>query len=137
MSSLNNIPAYLKNRGFNGPWKISPEPNRKFDQTLVIPAYAESEYLPPTLLSLNENNADILKDTLVVVVINNAENSPEEILELAKEMNARLDGTWQFFKEDEDLQEKFWDTFPSSHPEGKCPSRIGAHFLRENKNLLE
>ena len=79
MSSLNNIPAYLKNRGFNGPWKISPEPKRKFDQTLVIPVYAESEYLPPTLLSLNENNADILKDTLVVVVINNAENSPEEI----------------------------------------------------------
>ena len=65
------------------------------------------------------------------------ENSPEEILELAKEMNARLDGTWQFFKEDKDLQEKFWDTFPSSHPTGKCPSRIGAHFLRENKSLIE
>ena len=79
MSSLNNIPAYLKKRGVNGSWKISPEPKRKFDQTLVIPAYAESEYLPTTLLSINENNPSLLKNTLVVVVINNAENSPAEI----------------------------------------------------------
>ena len=78
-SSLNNIPAYLKKRGVNGSWKISPAPKRKFDQTLVIPAYAESEYLPTTLLSINENNPSLLKNTLVVVVINNAENSPEEI----------------------------------------------------------
>ena len=79
MSPLKNIPAYLKKRGVNGSWKISPEPKRKFDQTLVIPAYAESEYLPTTLLSLNENNTSLLKNTLVILVINNAENSPKEI----------------------------------------------------------
>ena len=79
MSSLNNIPSYLKKRGVNGPWEIAPESSRKFNYAVVIPAYGEPEYLPSTLLSLNENNTSLLKNTLVVVVINNAENSPEEI----------------------------------------------------------
>ena len=79
MSSLNNIHSYLKKRGVAGPWKISPEPSLKFDQTVIIPAYGESEYLPKMLASLNENNPSLLKNTLVVVVVNNAENSPEEI----------------------------------------------------------
>ena len=79
MSSLNNIPSYLKKRGITGLWKIAPKPNRNFDQAVVIPAYGESEYLPKTLASLNENTSSLLKNTLVVMVINNAENSPEEI----------------------------------------------------------
>ena len=79
MSSLNNIPSYLKKRGVTGPWKIAPKPSRKFNYAVVIPAYGEPEYLPTTLLSLNENNTPLLKNTLVVVVINNAENSPKEI----------------------------------------------------------
>ena len=79
MSSLNNIPSYLKKRGVTGPWKIAPKPSRNFDQAVIIPAFGESEYLPTTLLSINENNPSLLKNTLVVVVINNAENSPEKI----------------------------------------------------------
>ena len=79
MSSLNNIPSYLKKRGITGPWKIVPKPSRNFDQAVIIPAFGESEYLPTTLLSINENNPSLLKNTLVVVVINNAENSPEKI----------------------------------------------------------
>ena len=79
MSSLNNIPSYLKKRGVTGPWKIAPKPNRNFDQAVIIPAFGESEHLPTTLLSINENNPSLLKNTLVVVVINNAEDSPAEI----------------------------------------------------------
>ena len=79
MSSLNNIPSYLKKRGITGPWKIAPKPNQNFDQAVIIPAFGESEYLPTTLLSINENNPSLLKNTLVVVVINNAEDSPAEI----------------------------------------------------------
>jgi len=76
---MNTIQSYLKKRGITGPWKIAPKPNRKFDQAVIIPAYGESEYLPKTLASINENNPTLLKNTLVVVVINNAENSQEVI----------------------------------------------------------
>ena len=79
MSSLNNIQSYLKKRGVTGPWKIILKSNRKFNHAVVIPAYGESEYLPKTLASINENNPTLLKNTLVVVVINNAENSQEVI----------------------------------------------------------
>lgn len=65
------------------------------------------------------------------------ENSPEEIYDLAKEMNERLDGTWKTAKEDEELQKKFKSLFkPNSLCYG-CPARVGAKFLRENKKLLE
>jgi glycosyltransferase involved in cell wall biosynthesis len=77
---MNTIQSYLKKRGISGPWKIASESNQKFDRAVIIPAYSESEYLPKTLASLNENNPSFLKDTLIVVVINNAENSPEYIL---------------------------------------------------------
>jgi cellulose synthase/poly-beta-1,6-N-acetylglucosamine synthase-like glycosyltransferase len=77
---MNTIQSYLKKRGILGPWKIASESNQKFDRAVIIPAYSESEYLPKTLASLNENNPSFLKDTLIVVVINNAENSPEYIL---------------------------------------------------------
>lgn len=37
----------------------------------MIPAFAESEYLPQTLRSLSENSPDELNDTMVVIVVNN------------------------------------------------------------------
>ena len=74
------IENYLNKRGITGPWKIDPQPQKKFHQTVVIPAFGESELLPHTLTSLDKNNASIQKNTLVVVVVNNAENSPAAIL---------------------------------------------------------
>ena len=47
----------------------------------MIPSYAESELLFQTLTSLNRNDNLILKDTLVIVVVNNAKNSPKSIVE--------------------------------------------------------
>ena len=74
------VQAYMKKRGIAGPWKIDPKPDKKFHQAVVIPAYGEAELLPHTLTSLDKNDALILKDTLVIVVINNAVHSVESIL---------------------------------------------------------
>jgi putative glycosyltransferase (TIGR04372 family) len=65
------------------------------------------------------------------------ENNPDEILALAQEMNARLDGTWKPHDEDEELQKAFWELFPPGHPVKGSPVRIGAEFLRQNQELLE
>ena len=72
--------VYLKKRGIIGPWGINPQPQKKFHQVIVIPAFGEADLLPNTLTSLDNNDALILENTLVVVVINNAENSSEFIL---------------------------------------------------------
>ena len=64
------------------------------------------------------------------------ENTPEEITALALEMDARIDGTWITTDEDEKLQMRFWSIFPDNHPAKTCPSRIGAEFLRQNRDWL-
>jgi len=64
------------------------------------------------------------------------QNTAEEILDLAKEMNERLDGTFEITEEDEELQKRFLSLL---HPGDYCygtPARIGTMFLRENKELL-
>ena len=81
MSSLNNISTYLKKRGISGPWEIDPLINRTFNQAIVIPAYSEFEFLPDTLESINQNKPELLNQTLVAVVINNANNSPQSVKE--------------------------------------------------------
>lgn len=70
---------YLKKRGITSPWRINPHPNRKFNQVVVIPAYGESEFLSHTLSSLGENDPDILRDTMIVVVVNHSEDADEFI----------------------------------------------------------
>ena len=51
-------------------------------------------------------------------------------------MESRLDGTWEKNQEDEILQKKFWKHFKSSKLHGVIRSRIGAHFLRANRDLI-
>ena len=75
------IQAYLKKRGIAGSWKIDPQPQKKFHQAVVIPAFGEAKLIHHTLSSLDKNDISILKDTLIVVIVNNAINSPESILE--------------------------------------------------------
>ena len=79
MSSFNSTHSYLKKRGISGPWKIEPLINRTFNQAIVIPTYAELEFLPLTIESINQNKPELLNQTLVVVVVNNANNSPQSI----------------------------------------------------------
>ena len=64
------------------------------------------------------------------------ENTADEILALAQEMNARVEGTWVAQDEDEELQDRYRGLFPPGHPFTGCPSRVGAEFLRQNRELL-
>ena len=61
------------------------------------------------------------------------ENTSDEVLELAKEMEQRLTGEWQETDIDQDLQRRYWGLF-NGH---KTLARIGSHFLRANQDLLE
>ena len=60
----------------------------------------------------------------------------EEILQITQEMESRLDGTWEKNEEDEILQKRFWQHFKFSKLHGVIRSRIGAHFLRANRDLI-
>lgn len=72
------------------------------------------------------------------------ENTPEEIRDVVIEMVDRLNGTWQAHEDDEALQKKFWEIFPSNAVDarwgrplhGEIRSRIGAEFLRKNRTWL-
>jgi putative glycosyltransferase (TIGR04372 family) len=65
------------------------------------------------------------------------ENTPEEILDLVKEMNQRLDGTWKMKEGDAELQKEFKSLFKKDSPCYGFPSMIGTEFLRKNKELLK
>lgn len=65
------------------------------------------------------------------------ENTAEEITVLAVEMDKRLKGTWKTSEEDENLQKRFWELFKPSKLNMVFRSRIGAEFLRQNKDLLK
>ena len=63
------------------------------------------------------------------------ENTPEEIRAVTIEMDERLNGTWETTEEDEELQQRFWAFFGPDKL--KSPDlRIGAEYLRQNKDLL-
>jgi putative glycosyltransferase (TIGR04372 family) len=65
------------------------------------------------------------------------ENTPEDILNITKEMYERLNGTWVTTKEDEELQKKYKSLIkPGQHCYG-FTAKVGAIFLRENKDLLK
>ena len=63
------------------------------------------------------------------------ENTPDEIHAVTIEMDEQLNGTWETTEEDEKLQQRFWDLFGPDKL--KSPDlRIGAEYLRQNKDLL-
>lgn len=64
------------------------------------------------------------------------DNTPEEIFAVAIEMDERLKGLWTTSEVDEELQKRFWDLFPESELHGVIRSRVGAEFLRQNRELL-
>ena len=71
------------------------------------------------------------------------ENTPEEIRDLVIEMVERLEGTWQPQEDDEALQCKFWEVFPTDAKSedaiklhGEIRSYFGAAFLRNNRAWL-
>ena len=64
------------------------------------------------------------------------DNSPEEIAELAREMDERLKGTWRTTEEDDALQRRVWSLFTPNELNQVFNIRIGAAFLRHNQELL-
>jgi len=64
------------------------------------------------------------------------ENTPEEILEVTKEMNERLDGRWISDPIDKELQKAYLSLFKKRNHIYNFTPRIGAEFLRKNQNLL-
>jgi len=73
------------------------------------------------------------------------ENTPEEIRDVVIEMAERLNGTWQPHEDDEVLQRRFWEIFPTDAVDasqgrplhGEIRARFGAHFLRNNRGWLK
>lgn len=64
------------------------------------------------------------------------ENTPEEIMALALEMDQRLNGEWRTIEEDEQMQRRFWKLFKPTEMNNVLRARIGTEFLRQNKELL-
>jgi putative glycosyltransferase (TIGR04372 family) len=65
------------------------------------------------------------------------DNSADEIVDMAREMNERVDGTFAVTGEDEDLQRRFRALFKPHHLGYGSPVRIGAAFLRQHRALLD
>ncbi len=78
MHSNNNLEKYIQKHAIKSPWKLSKNPKKKFNYTIVIPAFNELETVPIALKSINKNNINLLKSTIVVVVVNNSKKSPVE-----------------------------------------------------------
>lgn len=74
------------------------------------------------------------KDGIVPV-----DNTPEEILEVVKEMLKKLNGTVKYTEEDEKLQYRYQSIIDENLRSGHFPFRwrIGAAFLRKNSWLLD
>jgi putative glycosyltransferase (TIGR04372 family) len=63
-------------------------------------------------------------------------NTAQEISGMAQEMDARINGTWVASEADEALQAKFWSLWQPSGLNSEFKCCIGAHFLREHRDLL-
>jgi len=65
------------------------------------------------------------------------ENTPDEITDVAMELHARLNDSWEESVEEQILQSKFWKLLPKSQLHGnKILSRVGASYLDKYQNLL-
>ena len=64
------------------------------------------------------------------------ENTSEEILEITKEMNKKLDGTWVADPIDNELQKAYQALFKRDNHIHGFTAHIGAVFLRQNQNLI-
>lgn len=63
-------------------------------------------------------------------------NTPEEMAMVALEMHERLTGAWQPAADDELLQRRFWSIFDLDDISDR-ELRVGAHFLRTHRDLLD
>lgn len=72
------LSAYLNKRASNT-WKIENDHPKYFQKVIVVPAIAEFENLPVLINSLEQNDAQELANTLLLIVVNNSFSSSEEV----------------------------------------------------------
>ena len=63
-------------------------------------------------------------------------NTADEILAVAMELNERIDATWRTREEDSVLQRQFNQLFPDELKAEARQCLVGSQFLRQNKDLL-
>ena len=84
---------------------------------------------------------DIFKKNELEVV----ENTPEDILSVVKEAEARITNHWKETEEEMHFQKQFWERFPCNLKEQsgnrvyaeKINIKIGSHFLKKNAALFD
>jgi hypothetical protein len=64
------------------------------------------------------------------------DSTPEEITAVVLEMEDRLKGNWQTTEEDAELQKLFWSHYDPRQTNLAPQARIGAEYLRQNRELL-
>ena len=131
---------YIKKRGITHPWKLSPKPKKKFDQIIIIPSLGESNHLPQTLLSINQNEKILLEDTLVIIVVNNSKNENVTIKnDNKKTLQILSNQKYIFFLTIVDATSSAF-VLPSKYAGVGLARKIGMDlalpFLKSNKSLL-
>jgi len=92
------INKYIKNKLADKKWGIHKTPNKQsYDFIVSIPCYDEYDYIFKTLESINNQNKNILKNTLVSITINNSEDVEDFILSNnQKTYEKLLESTYDF-----------------------------------------
>ncbi|NQU67901.1 MAG: hypothetical protein HQ510_08175 [Candidatus Marinimicrobia bacterium] len=76
---IDSFSAYLRKKTIPGAWTIKPKFTKSYPRIIVIPAYAEFNSLPDTLESLQHQSPNLLKNTAVIVIVNNGESADETV----------------------------------------------------------
>jgi putative glycosyltransferase (TIGR04372 family) len=63
-------------------------------------------------------------------------NTPEEVWDVANEMNQRIDGTWEETPEDNERYEAFMALYQPRHEGYGMTGRVGAKFLEKYEELI-
>ena len=75
------IQKYKANKLSDEKWSINKIPHKSsYKIAVTIPCYAEYDYLFKTLDSINNQDAEILKNTLVSIVINNSNDEHQSVI---------------------------------------------------------
>ncbi len=85
------------------------------------------------MLDLEEGLDSQLLEKLGIEAV---DNTPEEIMAAAFEMEERIKGVWQTTEEDEELQNCFHNILKNKKLDKTPVPRIGSKFLAQNKGLL-
>ncbi|HQJ47186.1 MAG TPA: hypothetical protein PK195_11105, partial [Ignavibacteriaceae bacterium] len=74
------ITTYLEKRS-SKIWNIEREHSKFFQKIIVVPSIAETDNLPALIKSLEKNDKLELHNTLLLIVVNNAVSSSNEVKE--------------------------------------------------------